>query len=365
MKNILITGGAGFIGHHFIEHILKNTDWNIVVLDRLDTSGNVNRITDIDCWAEEKHRVKFYHTDLRAPLSDALLGMITKKGTETFDYIVHFAAGTHVDRSITDPMAFVYDNVVATGHLIDAVRQFTNVDEEHPEKEYYLFLKKGGKFLQFSTDEVFGPAPEGVLYKEWDRHNGNNPYAATKSGAEQLVNSFAHTFKLPVSIIHCMNVFGERQLSEKFIPMTIKKVLNGDMNIIHSDKSKTKAGTRFYLHARNICSAVLWVLENGKTLNGSGTQGVYNVVGDLEVSNLDMAHYIAKFVGEWQLARGLEVTPLKYEMVDFHSSRPGHDLRYGLDGGLIKSEGWIAPVDFEDSLRKTVFWTLDHKDKWL
>lgn len=343
-KKILVTGGVGFIGHHFIEHILKNTDWRIICLDRLDTSGNINRLTDIDCWETSKQRVKFYHTDLRAPLNDGLLGMLTVKGQDPFDYIVHFAAGTHVDRSITDPMGFVYDNVVGTGHLLDAIRQFGE-----------FFMKKDGKYLQFSTDEVFGPAPEGVLYKEWDRHNGNNPYAATKSGAEMLTIAFSHTFKIPASIIHCMNVFGERQLPEKFVPMCIKKILNGETITIHSDKTKTKSGTRFYLHTRNIASAVLWVLQNGKTLDGSGKQGVYNVVGDQEVSNLEMAQIIADHLGK----------ELKYEMVDFHSSRPGHDLRYGLDGSLIKSEGWTAPVDFLNSLKRTIDWTVEHKDEWL
>lgn len=353
-KRILVTGGVGFIGHHFIEHILKNTDWDIVCLDRLDTSGNINRLTDVECWEAEKHRVSFYHTDLRAPMNDGLLGMITKKGSAPFDFIVHFAAGTHVDRSITDPLGFVHDNVLGTSHLIDAVRTFGE-----------FLLKPDGKYLQFSTDEVFGPAPEGVLYKEWDRHNGNNPYAATKSAAEQIVVAYSHTFKIPVSIIHCMNVFGERQHPEKFVPMVISKVLKGEKVIIHSDKTKTKSGTRFYLHTRNISSAVLWVLQHGKTLDGSATQGVYNVVGDEEVSNLDMAKLIEKYVGEYEVEKGRPAPKLDYEMVDFHSSRPGHDLRYGLDGGLIKSEGWIAPVGFEDSLRRMIFWTLDNKAKWL
>lgn len=359
-KRILVTGGAGFIGHHFVEAVLKTTNWDVVILDRLDTSGNINRLTDIDCWDKEKHRVSFYYADLRAQLSDGLVGMLTQRGAAPFDYIVHFAAGTHVDRSITDPMGFVYDNVVGTGNLLNAIREFTN-----PDNDYYFFLKKGGRFLQFSTDEVFGPAPEGVLYKEWDRHNGNNPYAATKSGAEMLAISFAHTYKIPVSIIHCMNVFGERQHPEKFIPMTIKKVLAGENITIHADKTKTKAGTRFYLHARNICDAVLWVLREGKTLDGSGTQGIYNVVGDREVSNLEMAQLLHKYAKEWGEKNGVEVPDLKYEMVDFHSSRPGHDLRYGLDGSLIKSEGWVAPVDFETSLKRTVEWTIEHKDKWL
>lgn len=350
-KKILITGAAGFLGHHLIEDILKNKDWNIVCLDRLDTSGNINRITDIDVWEKEKHRVKFYHHDLRAEINDSvarllLLGNRSSENfdaskLEPFDYIVHMAAGTHVDRSITDPLGFVQDNTVGTANLLNAIRLFP-------------MLKDTGRFLMFSTDETFGPAPEGVLYKEWDRQNPNNPYAATKAAAENITISFAHTFKIPCMITHCMNVFGERQHPEKFIPMCIKKIVNGETVTIHSNSDKTKSGTRFYLHARNVSSAVLHVLEHGKLLDGSGTQGKYNIVGDKEVSNLEMAQYIAGFLGK----------ELKYEMVDFHSSRPGHDLRYGLSGELLKSEGWNPPVGFEDSLKRTVEWSIDPKHKY-
>src|ERR1035437_2333208 len=344
-KKVLITGAAGFIGHHLVEHIFKNTDWRIVCLDRLDTSGNLNRLSDLDCWDERKTRMAppVYH-DLAAEINDgvARLLLLNDKRTdfnledvEPFDYIVHLAAGTHVDRSITDPLGFVRDNVVGTANLLNAIRLFP-------------LLKDDGKLLYFSTDEVFGPAPEGVLFKEWDSHNPNNPYAAAKSGGEQLAVAFAHTYKIPTSVIHCMNVFGERQLPEKYVPNTIKKILAGETVTIHADKTKTRAGTRFYLHARNVCDAVLWVLQNGKKLDGSGRQGKYNVVGDREVSNLEMAQLIADILGK----------ELKYEMVDFHSSRPGHDLRYGLDGSLIKGEGWTAPVDFEGSMRHTIEWTL-------
>ena len=345
-KRILITGGVGFIGHHLVEAILKTKDWTIVCLDRLDTSGNINRLTDIDVWEKEKHRVKFYHHDLRAEINDSvarllLTGDRSEKNFDPsklvpFDYIVHMAAGTHVDRSISDPLGFVYDNVVATANLLNAVRLFP-------------MLKDDGKYIQFSTDETFGPAPEGVLYKEWDRQNPNNPYAATKAGAENIAVAFAHTYKIPVIVTHCMNVFGERQHPEKFIPMCIKKILKGETVTIHSNKDKTKAGTRFYLHARNVCSAVLYILEHGKTLNGSGTQGKYNIVGEQEVSNLEMAQEIANILGK----------ELKYEMVDFHGSRPGHDLRYGLSGELLKDLGWNPSIDFKESLKKTIEWSIN------
>jgi dTDP-glucose 4,6-dehydratase len=347
MKKVLITGGAGFVGHHLIEHILKNTDWEITTLDRLDTSGNVERLRDIDIWEREKHRVKFFCTDLRAEINLEFAQMLLELNRETgalrpFDYIVHLAAGSHVDRSILDPLGFVMDNVVGTTNLLNFIR-------------LYPALADDGKFLYFSTDEVFGPAPEGTAFKEWDRFNPNNPYAAAKAGGEDIAIAFAHTYRIPTIITHCMNIFGERQLGEKFIPICIRKILKGEPVTIHSNKDKTKAGTRFYLHTRNVCDVVLFLLKNGKCLNGKGTQGKYNIVGDQEVSNLEMAQLIAKYMGK----------ELKYEMVDFHSSRPGHDLRYALDGSLLKEEGWIPPVDFEKSLERTIKWTIEHKDRWL
>lgn len=355
MKKVLITGSAGFIGSHLLECILKETDWSVVCLDRFDTSGNLNRIADTEVWGKEKHRVRYYYADLRGEINDGMARLLlmadsdqTQNGfrlPKPFDYVIHLAASTHVDRSISDPLGFVYDNVVATANLLDFFRK--NGD---------LALKPHGKILYFSTDEVFGPAPEGVLYKEWDRHNPNNPYAAAKAGGEELAVAFAHTYKLPVIVTHCMNVFGERQHSEKFVPMCIRKILKGEEITIHANKSKTKAGTRFYLHARNICSAVVYILEHGKCLDGSGAQGKYNIVGDKEVSNLEMAQTIADILGK----------ELKYTMTDFHSERPGHDLRYGLDGTLLKELGWVPPVDYENSLIKTVQWSVDDTHKhWI
>lgn len=359
-KKILITGGAGFIGHHLIEHVLKNTDWTIVTLDRLDNSGNVNRLTDIECWEKEKHRVRFYHHDLRAKMNDGVAGLlIMEKGgiLQPFDYVVHMAAGSHVDRSITNPLDFVQDNVVGTANMLDVVRDFGDA-----------FLKKDGKFLYFSTDEVFGPAPETIPdplgikssvpfkgFKEWDRFNPNNPYAAAKAGGECLVDAYANTYKIPCITTHCMNVFGERQAPEKFVPMCVKKILAGETVTIHANKDMTKAGTRFYLHTRNICDAVLFLLKKGECLDGKGNTGKYNIVGDEEISNLQMAQLVAKYLNK----------DLKYEMVDFHSSRPGHDLRYALDGSLMKSIGWVAPVTFEESLKRTIEWTVENKEKWL
>lgn len=331
----------GFVGATLVEHILRNTDWEITTIDRLDTSGNPNRLSDMECWDKEKHRVKIIYWDLRAELNEQVSKMIGD-----FDYFCHLAAGSHVDRSITHPMEFVMDNVVGAANCLEFFRKYYYKDDTE--------VAGSPKFLYFSTDEVFGPAPEGVYFKEYDRHNPNNPYAATKSGAEMLCDAYANTYKLPIIVTHCMNIFGERQNPEKFVPMLINKIQAGETVTIHADATKTKAGTRHYLHTRNICSAVLFLLENGKTLDGKCQEGKYNVVGEIEVSNLEMAQIIAKFLGK----------ELKYEMVDFHTSRPGHDLRYALDGSHLKEAGFVYPVSFEESLKKTVEWTLAHP-KWL
>jgi dTDP-glucose 4,6-dehydratase len=326
-KKLLLTGGAGFVGHHIVEGVLKQTDWEIIILDRLDLSGNLHRLLDIDCWEEEQHRVSFIWWDLKAPLNIPVQA----------DYVWHLAASSHVDRSIEDPYMFAMDNVIGTVNLLQACRKF------NPKRIIY-----------FSTDEVFGSAPKGVAYKEWDRYNSGNPYSAAKAGGEEFALAFANTYKLPIIVTHTMNVFGERQHPEKFIPLVIKKVLDGETVTIHANKEKTQAGQRHYIHARNVCNALLFLTEQGKCLDGTDKQGKYNIVGDEEVDNLTLAQMIATIIGK----------PLKYEMVDFHSSRPGHDLRYALDGTLLKEEGFGYPKDFEDSLRKTVEWYLDN-EQWL
>jgi len=344
VTKVLVTGGAGFIGHHVIEHFLKNTDWEIVSLDRLSHSGTYERLKDMKIWEKEKHRVKTIWHDLRSPIHEIL-----RKEIGEINYIFHMAASTHVDRSIEDPMDFVMDNTVGTTNILLFAHSLT-------QKEGMFYKSPLLKFFYFDTDEVFGPASEGINYKEWDRFNASNPYAAAKAGANQMCVAFANTYKLPIIITHTMNIFGERQHFEKFIPSTIRKVVLGETVTIHSNKEGTKAGSRFYLHARNVGAALLFLVEKGECLDGSGTKGKYNIVGEKEVDNLELAQFISEVVGG----------ALHYEMVDFHSSRPGHDLRYALDGSLLKNLGFDYPKTFEDSLKKTIKWYLEKENmNWL
>jgi len=228
------------------------------------------------------------------------------------------------------------DNVVGTCNILNFARE----------------VKSLKLYAQMSTDEIFGPAPQGVYFREWDRYKCGNPYAATKAGAEELCIAFENTYKLPVIVTHCMNVFGERQHPEKFIPMTIRKIYKGEKILIHSDPTRTKSGSRCWIHARNVLRAILFLTE--KFEKGEITSGdKFNIVGE-ERTNLAIAEFIAKTMGR----------KLDYELVDFHSSRPGHDLRYALDGSKLKSMGFEYPKNLEQTLEKTIKWSLKHK-RWL
>lgn len=324
---ILVTGACGFIGHHLVEHILTKTDWSVVVLDKLSYASNgFERLRDTQCL--DNPRLRVFTTDLVNPLPKGLV----KEIGDDVKYIVHMAAETHVDNSIRDPRYTIRNNVDSTVNMLEYARNLPNLE----------------KFFNFSTDEVFGPALDGKLFREWDTHRPTNPYSASKSCAEQLCLAYENTYKLPIVIVNVMNAFGERQHVEKFIPLCIKKVLNNEKVYIHSYSDRVTAGTRFYIHARNIANAVMFLVDKGQV----GEK--YNIAGEKEVSNLELAQFIAAEVGK----------KLDFEMVDFHSDRPGHDLRYGLDGTKLSELGFSLPVDFEDSLRKTIQWTLANQ-KWL
>ena len=325
-KKVVVTGGCGFIGHHVVEHLLTQTDWDIVVIDKLSyASMGLERLRSIP--ALDNPRLTVFTVDVTSPISEGLA-----KEMDDVNVIVHMAAESHVDNSITNPREFFHNNINGTVEMLEYAKNLKNLE----------------MFFYFSTDEVYGSAPDGVAYGEWDRHKPTNPYSASKSAAEQICVAYENTYKIPLMSINVMNAFGERQHVEKFIPLVIKKILNDEKVMIHSYPDKKRAGSRFYIHARNIAAAVLFLLKKGEI----GEK--YNVVGEQEVDNLEMAKMIANIIGK----------PLNYEMVDFHSDRPGHDLRYSLSGDKMNELGWRLPVGFEDSLRKTVEWTIENPE-WL
>ena len=327
MKNIIITGGCGFIGSHFVEHVYRKTNWNIIILDKLNyASLGIQRLRDAQLL--NNHRIKLFTIDLCNSFEEG----IKKELGNNINFIIHMAAETHVDNSIKNPVPFVMNNVASTLNILEYARECTNLE----------------KFFYFSTDEVYGSAPDEIYYKETDRHNPTNPYSASKSAAEQICISYHNTYNVPLIMVNVMNAFGERQHVEKFIPKCIKSILNGEKIFIHSDKTCTKPGSRFYIHARNIASAVLFLINKGSIGE------LYHITGEKEVNNLEMAQFISKVLNK----------ELIYELVDFHSDRPGHDERYALDGNKLFTLGWELPVDFEHSLKNTILWTLENP-KWL
>lgn len=351
---ILITGGCGFLGAHLTEHFLKTIDnVEIVILDKFTyASSGMDRLRDIQIHGErgvhDHIQVKVIGCDISQPIPQ---GVAQEVGP--IDYVIHAAAETHVDNSIVDPLPFIKSNVEGTHHLLWWLRTVPSL------KRAFLV----------STDEVYGPAawdsPGNV---ETDPFRPANPYAAAKAGGESIAMSYANTYGLPITIVNTMNLYGERQGAEKMIPMCIRRVMRGEKVTIHADPTGTISGTRFYIHCRNYASALSFLIERDYRLraNALGDGQPPNVIahqqmpikihvaGEREISNLDLALLIAKFVDR----------PLIYELVDFHSSRPGHDLRYALDDSKIREMGWKQPIDIENSLRRTVEWFIANP-RWL
>jgi dTDP-glucose 4,6-dehydratase len=256
-----------------------------------------------------------FYSDLTIPLSDG-----TKKEIGKIDYILNIASESHVDNSITNPVSFIQNNINLMLNILEYAR------EVKPER-----------FIHFSSDEVYGTADD-IDYKEGDRFNPGNPYSASKAAQECICYAYSNTYKLPIQITNCMNILGERQHKEKFLPLCINSIINDNELYIHSNPEKTKAGSRFYIHARNVADAILFILKNvNETLNHiDASKGKFHIVGEKEIDNLELAKLIEKYV---RMIPKYKNHTLKYEMVDFHSSRPGHDLRYAMSGEKMKSLG--------------------------
>jgi dTDP-glucose 4,6-dehydratase len=312
--SVLVTGAAGFVGSFIVKHILENTTWDVVGLERLSYSGSLDRLEPV---------VKKYPTRYKSVLHNlqSEINEHVAKEIGYVDYIIHVAANSHVDRSIENPRQFVLDNVLGTCNILELARNLPNLL----------------KFIYFSTDEVFGPAGTGVFYDEDARYNSTNPYSATKAGGEELAVAYRNTYKVPVIITHTMNIFGETQHPEKFIPKCIQKIKNGEIIQIHSDSTKTVAGSRFYIYAVDVANAIMFLIEHGKLEK-------YNIVGKQEINNYELAKMIADLMNK----------PLNFEFVDFHSSRPGHDLRYALSSKKLSRLGWDPKYEIKECLYKMI-----------
>jgi dTDP-glucose 4,6-dehydratase len=337
LPRLLLTGAAGFAGSHCLRHILANTDWDVTCPVSLDHKGHMGRI-EFACAGQDPARVRIVPCDLAQPLTGKARILFGQP-----DLIINYASNSHVDRSIVEPVPFTQNNV----NLMLTMLQFART------------LPGLKAFVQVSTDEVYG-ACSGDPHAEWSPIVPSNVYAATKACQEALAIAYWRTYGVPLIIVNCMNLFGEAQglngdrVPEKFVPLVASKVLAGETVPIHASPDG-RPGSRCWLHARNLADGILWLLrrdESRKYQSGTTAEPKpqrWNITG-AERSNLDMAREIAAGLGR----------ELRYELVDFHSSRPGHDLRYSLSGRKLADAGWVAPVSFEEGVRRMVNWEMEH-----
>jgi dTDP-glucose 4,6-dehydratase len=335
---VLITGIGGSIGCHVLAHILHNTTWSIIGIDSFRHKGLTDRVeVAIQGHPEWRSRVKIFTHDLCAPISSILSDKIGY-----IDSIVHLASLSDVQASIDDPGPFILNNVQITTNILDYARALP--------RRWLL------SFVHFSTDEVYGPSGESEGHPEWSTILPSNPYAASKAAQEAIAIAYWRSYGVPLIITNTMNNFGEMQQSSKFPAMIQNKVTAGETVTIHGNKNSI--GSRHYIHSRNTADALIFILKNVEPYahqDGEIDRPTrLNIVGDERVNNLELAKLIAKLLDK----------ALKYELVDFHAARPGHDRHYGLDGTKLAKLGWKSPVSFEDSLKKTLEWSKENPE-WL
>lgn len=332
---ILITGGAGFIGSNFVHHWCEQyPDDRVVVLDALTYAGNRQNLTSL----ENQANLRFVQGDIcdRA-LVDALLQ------EETIDTVAHFAAESHVDRSILGPDAFVRTNVIGSFTLLEAFRQYWNSCNQ---PSHY-------RFLHVSTDEVYGSlGPDDPAFAETTPYAPNSPYSASKAGSDHLARAYYHTYGVPTIITNCSNNYGPYHFPEKLIPLMAINILLGKPLPVYGDGQNI----RDWLYVRDHCSALDVVIHQGKPGE------TYNVGGNNEVKNIDLVHKLCDLMDE--LAPELPVRPCR-ELITFVKDRPGHDRRYAINATKLKTElGWTPAETVDSGLRKTVEWYLANRDWW-
>tara|TARA_Y100000034_G_C6883895_1_gene405526 strand:- start:944 stop:1942 length:999 start_codon:yes stop_codon:yes gene_type:complete len=310
----LITGGAGFIGSNFIKYLFsKYEDVEVVNLDKLTYCGNLENLKDV----EGKENYKFVKGDV----CDAELVNDLMKGV---DVVVHFAAETHVDKSIMDPSAFIKTDVIGTYVLLEAARK-NNIK----------------KFIQISTDEVYGSIEEGS-FKETDELKPRNPYSASKAGADRLAYSFYCTYNVPVIITRSSNNFGPNQYPEKLIPLFVTNLIEGNKVPVYGDGMNV----RDWIYVLDNCEGIDFVINNGKIGD------VYNIGGDNEKTNIEITKLLLNLLGKDE------------NSIEHVKDRLGHDKRYSLDSSKVSSLGWKPQFDFGNALKETVDWYKNNEEWW-
>jgi dTDP-glucose 4,6-dehydratase len=329
MQNVLVTGGAGFIGSNFVRYLLKvEPDVRVINLDALTYAGSLENLKEI----ANDPRYVFIRADIRD--DESVLRLFRENKIDT---VVHFAAESHVDRSILGPAPFVQTNIVGTFTLLEAARQIWGGEGS------------GKRFHHVSTDEVFGSLnPSESAFTESTAYEPRSPYSASKAASDHFARAYFHTYGLPVTITNCSNNYGPYQFPEKLIPLMILNALQGKPLPVYGDGKQI----RDWLYVEDHCEAIYLVLKSGKLGE------TYNVGGGNQPYNIDLVHELCSILDE------LKPTSKPYaNLITYVSDRPGHDRRYAIDITKIRSElGWSPKHNMESGLRETVKWYLNHMD---
>lgn len=333
MKAMLVTGGAGFIGSNFIHYILSHdSEISLLVnLDLLTYAGNLDNLKTV----ENDPRYHFVKGDIRDK------DLVEKLFAEyNFDTVVHFAAESHVDRSITEPEVFLTTNVVGTQTLLDTAKRHWKVD---PEDKYSREFRPGVRYLQVSTDEVYGALGATGLFTEQTPLSPNSPYSASKAGADLIVRAYHETYGMPVNITRCSNNYGPYQFPEKLIPLMIHNAQIGKPLPVYGDGMQI----RDWLYVEDHCSAIYTVLKKG--VPGE----IYNIGGNNEKANIEIVKLLLHTMGKGE------------ELITYVKDRPGHDRRYAIDNTKITTQlGWKPAYRFEEGMQKTIEWYLNNQE-WM
>ena len=327
MRRILVTGGAGFIGSNFIHYLLERGSEveALVNLDLLTYAGNLENLAGV----ENDSRYRFVKGDVRE--------LVERLFQEyEFDTVVHFAAESHVDRSIMEPEIFLTTNIIGTQTLLDTAKRHWNLN---PEDKHSREYRPGVRYLQVSTDEVYGALGKTGMFTETTPLSPNSPYSASKASADFIVRAYHQTYGLPVNITRCSNNYGPYQFPEKLIPLMIHNAQEDKPLPVYGDGMQV----RDWLHVKDHCAAIAAVLEKGRVGE------VYNVGGNNEKANLEIVRLILQELGKPE------------SLITHVQDRPGHDRRYAIDNTKITSElGWKPAYTFEAGMKETVRWYLEH-----
>ena len=329
MKKILVTGGAGFIGSNFIQYILDHQKDQVLLvnLDALTYAGNLENLKA----AEQDARYRFVKGDVR---DKELVEQLFQK--YDFDTVVHFAAESHVDRSITDPEVFLTTNILGTHTLLEAAKSAWKCEPDNKHSKDY---REGVRYLQVSTDEVYGALGKTGMFTEATPLAPNSPYSASKASADMLVRAYYQTFGLPVNITRCSNNYGPYQFPEKLIPLMIHNARHDKPLPVYGDGMQI----RDWLHVKDHCAAIAAVLEAGRPGE------IYNIGGNNEKANLEIVRLILKELDKSE------------ELIQYVQDRPGHDRRYAIDNTKITAElGWRPAYTFEQGIHETIQWYLQN-----